>query len=509
MDNISKKLRNNVSSLENKPLVSVIMPVFNRKDTILNAIYSVLNQTYSNIELIIIDDYSTDGTRTLLNSFINANFKIILHEENKGSSYARNTGLKKAQGKYIAYLDSDNEWDERYIETMVGAFLELPDADAIYSGQLLYDKFDSEPYGMRFGSFNKSLLLNNNYIDMNCFCHDKKIFNEIGGFDVNLKRLVDWDFILKITESFKIYSIPVLLSKYYLNNADNRITQLPVNIFNYLRIIQNKHQNLLKPKEYELNKPVSIIIPNKDSLNSLQNSIDNLLSFNLENIEIIIIDNNSNEAVQYYLKNLNHDKIKIIQNDLDYGVTYAINQGIGLISNNSDIIILKNTAMLTKGSIETMQHYAYSLKNVGIIVPQQVMKGGNNEIKKHVPAAITDFDCDITPSNYYKNIVNFPIFHDGSVLELNFAPLFCIYIKREVLNKSMGFDAELARSELSSEIFSEYIKKVMNLNIYHVSEAIVINNSKSKHLKNENNSMNDWDDELLTKLNFKKALWDY
>ena len=211
MDHLGKQLRNNVLSSDYKPLISIIMPTYNRKDIIQKAIASVLNQTYTNFELIIIDDGSDDGTYTLLKSLKDKRIRIFHHEKNKGCSYSRNIGLKNAEGEIIMYLDSDNEWDSKYIETMLGAFIELPDADALYSGQYLYKNFDSKPYAVRFGTYNKPLLHNHNYIDLNCFCHRANVLNEIKGFDENLFRLVDWDFILKISNIFKRISIRCII----------------------------------------------------------------------------------------------------------------------------------------------------------------------------------------------------------------------------------------------------------------------------------------------------------
>ena len=262
MEFISNKLISNVSS-ENKPLISIIMPTYNRASLILNAIQSVLNQTYDNFELIIVDDGSTDNTLRILEDIDNDKIKVVKSILNKGASHARNLGLTYSSGKYIFYLDSDNDWHPDYLKAMVGAFLELPDADAVYSGQFLYKNLnDDHPFAMRFGSFNKSMLKNSNYIDINCFAHKKEVYNQIGGFDENLKRYVDWDYIMKIDYNFKIYSIPIIHSNYYHFNADNRISDtvdlnqtikdISVNISNYSYLNSKKH-NMITNLDNNLN----------------------------------------------------------------------------------------------------------------------------------------------------------------------------------------------------------------------------------------------------------------
>ena len=517
MENITDYLMNNISKISNKPLVSVIMPVYNRVNVIGNAIDSILNQSYSNWELIIVDDGSTDGTRELLKTFTDERIKIFFNENNMGVSNSRNRGLEKAKGDYVAYLDSDDLWDSRFMSSMVGAFIELPDADFIYSAQLLYDTYDSPPFAMRFGAFNKSLLHNNNYIGINCFMYKRTIFDEIGGFNTNLNRLVDYDLLLRIKNKFNIYSVPILVSKVFFNSASNRISNSNINLINAFRCIQisNRGEKFKKSKSI-LNKKVSIIIPNYESLKDLQDCINAILSFNLNNLEVIISDNNSNSAVKYYLKTLQQNPIfKIIFNDVNFGFSHAVNQAIEISDEDSDILLLNNDAVLTEGAIECMQESAYSLPDCGMVVPQQVLPGGTPTINTHVPYAVPHFECDTTPSDYQKNIVNMPIFHDGNVLELDFAPFFCSYIRRDVLDKSNGIDARLGRHYRSDRIFCDYLTNVMNLKIYHVSNAKVyhkLQKATSKLKKDEKVYdvmfiKNEWEDELAEKLGYEQPPW--
>ena len=516
MENITDYLMENLSKIRNKPLVSIIMPVYNRVEVIKNAINSILNQTYSNWELIIVDDGSTDGTREFLETFTDTRIKVFFNEINKGVSASRNLGLKKANGDYIAYLDSDDLWDSRFISAMLGAFIELPDADFIYSAQLLYDTYESAPFAMRFGAYNKSLLDNNNYIGINCFMYKRKIFDEIGGFNTNLNRLVDYDMLLRIKNKFKIYSVPILVSKVFFNSAGNRISNSNINLMNAFRCIQiknnvNTHSNLIK-----LDHKVSIIIPNYESLKDLQDCINAILSFNLDNLEIIISDNNSNDAVKYYLKILQQDsKFKIIFNDVNFGFSHAVNQAISISDKDSDILLLNNDAILTEGAIECMQNAAYSLPDCGMVVPQQVLPGGTPTINTHVPYAVPHFECDTTPSDYQKNIVDMPIFHNGEILQLNFAPFFCAYIRRDVFDKSNGIDARLGRHYRSDRIFCDYLTNVMNLKIYHVSGAKVyhkLQKATSKLKKDETVYdimfiKNEWEEELAKELGYKQPPW--
>lgn len=98
-------------------LVSVIVPCYNSENTILETLLSIREQSITNFECIIIDDFSTDGTRKIINSFISNDkrFKLILLEDNHGVSYARNIGLKKAKGRYLSFLDADDMWQKDFL----------------------------------------------------------------------------------------------------------------------------------------------------------------------------------------------------------------------------------------------------------------------------------------------------------------------------------------------------------------------------------------------------------
>lgn len=111
------------------PLVSVIIPTYNRADKVVAAVESVLGQAYRNIQLIVVDDGSNDGTRTLL-----ANVPAVeyVYQENAGQAAARNTGLSYAKGDVIASLDSDDYWDSKFLEKCVDALLRY-DADFVFA----------------------------------------------------------------------------------------------------------------------------------------------------------------------------------------------------------------------------------------------------------------------------------------------------------------------------------------------------------------------------------------
>ena len=507
MDHLAKYLRNDVDE-DNQPLLSIILPVFNNESEISETLNSIFNQTYKNYELIIVDDASDDKTVTLLNSIDNSNVQVIFNGERKGFSYCRNLALNNVNGEYVFYIDCGNVWCEEYLKTMMGAFLKLSDAKAIYSGQLVYNHDWNKISGIQFGAYNKSLLYNRNYISLSAFAHKKSLIDEIK-FNESLNSLEDWHFILNISNNYKMYSIPILQSKTNIKSNDDEESIELIH-----RLIDNKKDFSLK---YQLTKKISIVIPSYELLDDLKENIDTILSFNSPLIDIIVVDNNSNDTVKDFLNELySEDKIKLIQNETNYGFTYAVEQGISISGEDSDILLLNNDAILTKGALEAMQYYAYKIDDCGIMVPQEILFNSDSRINNNVPYANFHYECDVTPSKTHKNIVNVPLFHDGEILELNFAPFFCTYIKREVYNRSLGLDPELGRHYRSDRIFSNYVRHVLGLKIYQTSDAKVYHKfqqATNKLKKNKDDfdlmySKNQWEPELAEKLGYKTPLWD-
>ena len=154
MEQVTRWLCLKLEACKEPPLVSVIMPMRDRAAVVGDAVRSVLEQTYPNFELIVVDDGSRDDSVSVVRSFTDPRIRLLESSDPVGVSAARNRGLAAARGDLIAYLDSDNTWRPDYLRAMAGFFQIRPDADAAYSGQYLYRGCESEPFAVRFGSYN-------------------------------------------------------------------------------------------------------------------------------------------------------------------------------------------------------------------------------------------------------------------------------------------------------------------------------------------------------------------
>ena len=130
---------------------------------------------------------------------------------------------------------------------------------------------------------------------------------------------------------------------------------------------------------------------------------------------------------------------------------------------SSDSLLLNNDAVLTRGALEKLQVVAYSHESIAVSVPQQVLESSNPTINTHVPYADSTKPCDVTLSAHHDNVESLPLFHNGELVELNFAPFFCAYIKRDVWGKCGGLDAEKGRHYRSERIMCEYVRHILGM----------------------------------------------
>ncbi|MCP4297266.1 MAG: glycosyltransferase [Proteobacteria bacterium] len=195
------------------PKISVIIPSFNREKTVVRAINSVLEQNYPNIELIVVDDGSSDNTGTILKKKYLKSI-ILLEQTNQGVSSARNRGVEQSSGKWIAFLDSDDYWHPKKLAYQIQALELLPDLKIlqtqeiwIRNGKRVNPRIKhKKPKGW---IFNKSLKLC--CISPSSVLIEKVLFCNAGGFDEDLLACEDYDLWLRITANHPVGLVDQLL----------------------------------------------------------------------------------------------------------------------------------------------------------------------------------------------------------------------------------------------------------------------------------------------------------
>lgn len=193
----------------NTPLVSVIIPTYNRAWTLKKAIDSVLDQDYKNFELIVVDDGSTDDTEALIKTY-EKSIKVIQQPNNLGVSAARNKGISVSSGSLIAFLDSDDSWYPKKLSTQVEFFNANPDALIcqteevwIRDGKKVNPKKKHQKLsGMIFIPSLALCLVSPSAVMMR-----KNLFAKVDGFDESLPACEDYDLWLRITCRYPVHLI--------------------------------------------------------------------------------------------------------------------------------------------------------------------------------------------------------------------------------------------------------------------------------------------------------------
>jgi GT2 family glycosyltransferase/Flp pilus assembly protein TadD len=211
----AEKLLGSTVNVSSCPLVTVIVPTYNRPHMLINALKSIFGQTYQSYEVIVVNDGGSD-VRDLFEGLPSDSIRYLQHETNRGLPAARNTGIKAARGKYIAYLDDDDLFYPDHLETLV-YFLESAEHVVAYTdahrtfqerqnGKYVTSKKDV-PYSI---NFDYELILKENFIPVLCIMHRKSCVESVGLFDETLQSHEDWDLWMRMSRRFRFAHIPVV-----------------------------------------------------------------------------------------------------------------------------------------------------------------------------------------------------------------------------------------------------------------------------------------------------------
>lgn len=230
--------------------VSAIITTHNRSQLLKRAIESVMNQTYSDIECIIVDDASTDNTRQICSDYP-VQYIFIPKEESRGGNYARNLGIKAAKGEYCAFLDDDDYWLPAKIEKQV-ALIERMDCELVHCGKRIEyvhaDRItykDKLPNPNHWGDMHKKILLTICTTTTTNILARRQALLEVGLFDENLRFWQDYELTIRLAQRKPFYFVNEPLSVYRIDTRDaNRLTNKYYAWKDAVRYIQEKHAAL-------------------------------------------------------------------------------------------------------------------------------------------------------------------------------------------------------------------------------------------------------------------------
>lgn len=216
------------------PLVSIILPTYNRSSQLPKAILSCLNQTYENIELIVIDDGSKDKTKQVVKKLSKEDSRIYYHKkENGGLPNALNYGFNRAKGEFLTWTSDDNQYRNNAIETMLNYLNFHPDVGLVNANMTVIDnegkKFEKELPGTNIPEENSIGA---------CFLYRKGVYNKIGNYNEDFSLAEDYDYWIRVWKNFKIGHINKSLYVYSIGNdtmtiRDNWKIQIMTSLLKY------------------------------------------------------------------------------------------------------------------------------------------------------------------------------------------------------------------------------------------------------------------------------------
>ena len=215
------------------PFFTVIIPLYNKEKYIQNTLNCVLNQSFDNFEIIVVNDGSTDRSLAILEEFSDNRLKMI-HQKNQGVSVARNTGMENAKANYFCFLDADDIWKTNHLQAFYDTITKFPEAK-MYCGRYVtqiskntfiknnFIDIDDNYQGYVTDFFKSSLI--NRVALTPAVCIHKDIFKEIGGFDPQLKSDQDLDYWIKIALKYKIAITEKTTMVYNFINANKSLSK--------------------------------------------------------------------------------------------------------------------------------------------------------------------------------------------------------------------------------------------------------------------------------------------
>jgi glycosyltransferase involved in cell wall biosynthesis len=210
---------------------TVVIPLYNKENFIQKTLKSVLNQSFSDFEVLIIEDCSTDNSKSKVLEIQSKKIKLLQHTENKGLSASRNTGIRQAKSEYIAFLDADDVWKTDYLETIFSLITKFPEACLFATNyEEIYPNSIKVINNQEL--FDQDAVLISDFFDYNLgkpiyfpssFTVKKEVFDSIGNYNEDITYAEDVDFNIRCNLKYKLaYSKKPLVN--YTLHSENQIT---------------------------------------------------------------------------------------------------------------------------------------------------------------------------------------------------------------------------------------------------------------------------------------------
>ena len=440
------------------PAVSVIIPTFNRPDQLHKALASLKAQTFRNFEVLVINDGGIDVGPILKVFGDKLTIEYIRHATNLDRSAARNSGLRAARGKYVAYLDDDDIFYPDHLETLV-TFLEGSPYKVAYTdayraqqekenGEYVVRKRDV-PYSV---DFDYDGILVGNFIPVLCVMHERSCLAQVGLFDETLTSHEDWDLWIRLSRRFEFAHIRKVTAEFaWRSDGSTTTSGMGKDFLRTAEIIYQKCREYTKDKPHILEAQrqsiqwrksklsglpkgvlCSIIVPVFNRLEYTKQCLKTLAENTPNDLyEVIVVDNGSSDGTKDFLKCL-EGNVKTLSNEENAGFAKACNQGAAL-ADGKYLVFLNNDTEPKPGWLGEMVKTTEEDSCIGIVGSRLLYPDGT------VQHAGIYFEEHGIPYHAFRG---FPKDHP-MVLEVRDCPAVtgaCLLIARKLFERLGGFD---------------------------------------------------------------------
>ncbi|WP_158580729.1 glycosyltransferase [Cellulomonas rhizosphaerae] len=338
------------------PLVSVVMPVWNRADRVLDAIASVQGQTLTQWELVVVDDGSEDDSLAVLRAASAADPRIVVvAAEHHGVAAARNTGLEAVRGRYVAFLDSDNSWRPHFLATMVSG-MQADGLRSAYSGARLV-RDDEVIYRAFRGGLAHLMVIN--HIDLNVLVVDAVLARATGGFDTSLRRWVDHDFAIRVARLTEPVLLPFIGCDYDdAMGATDRITTTEHDNWQFV-VLGNAYvdwDGVRATVADRVQGRVSVVMPAYQDYAMTTEAVAAIVKHSDGiDVEIVVVDNGSRPGTSLELAALALAYPQVVLIRLPRNMNFAIGSNVGFAASTGELVcFLNNDTGVRAGWLEPL-----------------------------------------------------------------------------------------------------------------------------------------------------------
>lgn len=348
-------------------MISVVLTTYNRLEFLKKAIASVEAQTFTDWELVIVNDGSTDGTRAYLDELKNPKIRPIHRSKSfRCDTRPKNRGTKESKGEFIAYMDDDVEYRPDHLQALYSAITKSK-VDVVYGDRMIIDleKRMPDTVGVR-SDFNPFLLLLRNFIDTSDVLVRREALFEVGGWDERYRKYVDWNLWVRMAKAGKKFQrVPLIITNYYLHNSQKSATVFTKN--------DNPAKQQFMPEwsahDVEIDLPylhtpkeikVAVFSLTKDRLSYTKDCFNSLYAKAGYKFDHFIVDNGSTDGTAEYLQAemVRNPRIKFVDlQKKNIGISKASNIALKqIMTGGYDIVIKYDNDCLsrTDGWVSTM-----------------------------------------------------------------------------------------------------------------------------------------------------------